>query len=239
MKDQYVGDVNDFLKYSLLRGLVQNDGLAVVWMLTSSDLSSDGRRLKYLDQPTLFRRVDPELYDALRQIVRSERREVGAVESASVLPPTTRFVSPILADDVTGRAAYFEQVWRQVSDRPFVFFDPDNGLETASTPKGRRRSSKYLYWDELARAYALGRSLIIYQHFNREPRGVFLPRLAARIHELTGCHEVFGVSTPHVAFLAIPQRELSEQTRLRLTNFCARATPFATVGALLGAQRPA
>ena len=44
MKDQYFGDVNDYLKYGLLRAL-QSQGdlkLLVAWMLTPNDARSDG-----------------------------------------------------------------------------------------------------------------------------------------------------------------------------------------------------
>jgi hypothetical protein len=44
VKDQYFGDVNDYLKYGILRELAKSAGtLHVVWRLTPSDGSTDGK----------------------------------------------------------------------------------------------------------------------------------------------------------------------------------------------------
>ena len=62
MKNQYVADVNDFLKYAFLRAVAKRDlHLTVVWMLTASDAGTDGQRLRYLADPGRFRQVDPLL----------------------------------------------------------------------------------------------------------------------------------------------------------------------------------
>lgn len=34
-----------------------------------------------------------------------------------------------------------------------LFFDPDNGIEVMSNPKGCKNSSKYIYWDDLQSAW--------------------------------------------------------------------------------------
>ena len=49
MKNQYVGDVNDYRKYGLLRCLVSSGELRtlVAWMLTPDDDSSDGKLRGY------------------------------------------------------------------------------------------------------------------------------------------------------------------------------------------------
>jgi hypothetical protein len=58
VKDQYVGDVDDYLKYALSRALTnRSERLVVVWMLTPSDERTDGRRLSYLGQPQRYRRL--------------------------------------------------------------------------------------------------------------------------------------------------------------------------------------
>jgi len=50
MKNQYVGDINDYHKYGLLRSLKQATGLDILisWMLTSDDTSKDGGKTEYL-----------------------------------------------------------------------------------------------------------------------------------------------------------------------------------------------
>ena len=46
MKNQYVGDIRDFEKYSILRELANASQLplVVVWMLTVDDTTGEGRR---------------------------------------------------------------------------------------------------------------------------------------------------------------------------------------------------
>src|SRR5215210_6514927 len=99
MKDQYVGDLNDFEKYALLRvlGPVSGLPLLVCWMLTPPDGRGDGGNLAYLNQPRRFRHLDSELFDQLNAIVSAGDRRVGAVEEAQLLPRAT-FFSPRLED---------------------------------------------------------------------------------------------------------------------------------------------
>lgn len=99
MKNQYFGDINDYKKYGLLRGL-SNSGeisIRVCWMLTESDGRTDGQFLSYLDQADRWRRFDPELFDYLsRQVRVNDERNVLSMEGASVLP-ATNFYSTLLS----------------------------------------------------------------------------------------------------------------------------------------------
>lgn len=228
MKDQYVGDVNDYLKYALLRALTPHGSdIAVAWMLTPSDQRSDGQRLSYLTQPHKFRSLDPPLFDALDNLLAGHPRTIRAIEESAILGRAA-YVSAVLDDHASARHRYFERV-RDVSDgRSLLFFDPDNGLEVSSVRKGQRGSSKYLFWDELATAYGRQHSLIIYQHFPRRPRALFTRQLADRIHDETGCNDVLALTTPHVAFLICPQAPLAARMRERLDDFSSRAAPYAT-----------
>ena len=66
MKNQYFGDVKDYLKYGLLRCFAASGlELGVCWLLTRDDGSTDGSDRRYLEQPSL-REHDPALYDFLR-----------------------------------------------------------------------------------------------------------------------------------------------------------------------------
>ncbi|HEX8408058.1 MAG TPA: hypothetical protein VF883_04300 [Thermoanaerobaculia bacterium] len=46
MKNQYFGDVNDYVKYGMLRAFAQEVSVAVVWMMTPDDGSTDGRGME-------------------------------------------------------------------------------------------------------------------------------------------------------------------------------------------------
>ena len=94
VKDQYVGDINDYRKYALLRALSTGGAnrIGVCWTLTSSDASADGGKLAYLSQPKKYRQRDPQLFDLL------------ALASAE---PGWRRLLTIKASEVLNGAVYF------------------------------------------------------------------------------------------------------------------------------------
>ena len=57
MKNQYFGDVNDYLKYGLLRILADsgNNKIGVCWMLTADDSTRQGNNTRYLLTPAAWR----------------------------------------------------------------------------------------------------------------------------------------------------------------------------------------
>lgn len=237
MKDQYVGDVNDYFKYALLRTLEGHDlALAVAWMLTESDGRSDGGRLSYLDRPEQFRHVDPVLFDALRRTLSGSGRAVRSIELGGILRNAT-YVSAMLSDGEASRRTYFERVRDVSTGHDLLFFDPDNGLAVPSVRIGRRSSSKYLYPEELRTSYADGLSVVVYQHFPRRPRDRFLQDSLALVESITGCQQAAAITTAHVAFLVAPQRDQATRLFERMNEFDRRARPFAKVISRAGGER--
>lgn len=203
MKDQYFGDVNDFRKYGLLRLLAGADKLrlGVCWMLTAPDGRNDGKFLAYLGQPEKYRHRDPDLFDWLGQVVgEAKDRRTARIEGSRILEPAL-FQSRLLTDSLRDREAYFAECAEKFARADLVFFDPDNGLEVKSTARGRRDSSKYLYWQEVSATFASGASVVIYQHFIREKRGAFSARMAEELRRRLNPAAVFTFRTPHVLFL--------------------------------------
>lgn len=202
MKNQYVGDINDYRKYGLLR-VLSGDGeisSGVCWMLTPSDGRTDGQFLRYLDQPARWRSYDPDLFDHLYRCVRvNNQRDVRLVEASGVLS-NTRFFSRMLGDDVRGRRDYFSGMLERFRGIDLVFFDPDNGFEVPSKPMGRKDSGKYLSWRELSTVYSSGHSVLIYQHFVRENRENFIERIVARIRAETNAAAIYSFRTSNVVF---------------------------------------
>ncbi len=94
-----------------------------------------------------------------------------------------------------------------------VFFDPDNGFEVTSKPLGRRGSSKYLFWEEMARTYSAGHSVLVYQHFVREERKSFIERIAEEIRVRIGTARLYSFRTSHVVFFLASQGEHAEHFR--------------------------
>src|SRR5438552_3458945 len=96
------------------------------------------------------------------------------------ISPLRRFEVHTLKLHYMGRALDF------LSGVDLIFFDPDNGIEIKSKPRGRKSSSKFLYWDEIAQAHRPGRSVLIYQHYVRQKREEFTDRLGRELKDITG-----------------------------------------------------
>jgi len=161
MKVQYFGDVNDFRKYALLRTLseVGRFRVGVCWMLTVADWSGHGDNRGYLRQVDQWRRYDPALFDALASAPpKPTIADLRRVENEALIPDAT-FFNDFTPDGLAERGAYHQACMKAFKTCEFTFFDPDNGLEVKSTAKGRKRSSKYAYLDEIADHYAAGRSI--------------------------------------------------------------------------------
>jgi hypothetical protein len=207
MKHQYFGDVNDYRKYGLLRGLSANGAIqtGVCWMLTRADGRSDGQLLTYLNNADGFRAFAPDLFDFLCHCVRTRKsRRTALIEAAGCLPSTI-FFSKFLPDDMLQRKAYLAQMLQKFARVDLIFFDPDNGFEINSKPIGRKGASKYLYWSELQQAYEAGHSVLVYQHFTREGRTNLIQRIASTVMERTRTDFVFSFRTPRVVFFLVSQ----------------------------------
>jgi hypothetical protein len=211
VKDQYVGDVNDYAKYAILRSVLkQGLPVALCWMLTRDDGTADGRKLRYLSRPTDYRSLDPSLFDHLAHVVGGDRRSISALEEDRLFPGTA-FFGGVLEDERGPRRSYFRDLWATLRGERVVFFDPDNGLAVASRPKGRRWSSKYLYWDEVRECSSRGHSLMVFQHFPREERRTYLARLLDRLSVETDLEATFALQSPNVAFLVAAQPSHAEK----------------------------
>jgi len=203
MKNQYVGDINDYRKYGLLRVILEATDLRLLvgWMLTSNDDSSDGKRTDYLEDPQKWADYDPPLFYGLKVLLSSApARSVGLIERSGLLPAAA-YHSNVIPSKARERIAWFDALRAAADQRDLVFLDPDIGIEVKSKAFGRKDSTQYLYWHEIEALWENGRSLLIYQHFPREARASFIERMmdALRDHAPGGFVEAF--STAHVVFL--------------------------------------
>jgi hypothetical protein len=223
MKNQYFGDINDFRKYGILRGLAGPPlRLVVSWMLTPDDGRSDGKFTSYLAEPTRWGQKDPELFHFLRKEVHEKgKRGVASLESSGILP-SAKFISTVLDGSPETRNKWLNETLDLAGLRSLVFFDPDNGLEAKSVRKGSLESSKYLIWDEVERVWSKGSSLLIYQHFIRENRERFLNRLAGEFCSRLGAVKISVLRTANVAFFLVPQKDQAEVLHRRAEQIGVR-----------------
>ncbi len=209
MKEQYFGDENDYRKYALLRVLARAGALTigVCWMLTPPDGRADGNKNGYLKDPKRWHHYDPHLFDFLHSVLREGGVErLQAIERSCLLVGAT-FVNAVVPDAAGPRIKYFQDSLHSLRSSQLVFFDPDNGIEVSSKPKGRKDSSKFVFLDEIAATYAAGCSILIYQHFSRQKRAVFVSEKCALLKGICMGSRVWALATPHAVFLLIGQPE--------------------------------
>ena len=217
MKNQYFGDVNDYLKYGLLRCFSRADlRVGVCWMLTPDDGRSDGGKTRYLSDAASWRGHDPPLFDTLKSTVGAGgRRHVSFVEDGSTIPNAC-FFSEIVPDSRLARGAWFDRALKALAVADLLFFDPDNGLEVRSKSYGSRDSSKYLYWREVRFAWERGASLLIFQHVPRERRDPYVERLVQTLRLEATDATVIPLRTPNVLFLSASRPEHGSATKAAL-----------------------
>lgn len=125
MRDQYAGDLSDFLKFGFLRGLAGTDRtLGVAWYhVLGNDGRSDGRHLEWRRDPA-YHRFDSDLHFGLSSI---RERSVRALEEAAIWPAGTLFHrEPMPARALRLQWAREKRYALDAAD--IVFLDPDNGL---------------------------------------------------------------------------------------------------------------
>ena len=235
MKEQYVGDISDYRKYALLRALSfgGSNCIGVCWMLTPSDGSSDGNKLGYLEQTDRYRHFDAELFDILSHASSEpDRRRLQVIEDSNTIPGSAYF-NGLLADDLASRRTYMDGCLADFSGADLVFFDPDNGMET-TLPKGRKNSSKYIYLEELATFYETGKSLLVYQHFPRIERRVFIPSCTKKLRGFAKDAAIWAFTTAHVVFFLVVHPESRARLAVAAMEACGRWEPSFIKGEYLG-----
>lgn len=178
MQDRYTGDIGDYVKYGLLRALVEDYTLGVAWYLFPDEgHNEDGRHIAYLNSPEPWRHRDPKLFDGLRRIVVGGQRKVLSIESSGLLGGAKFASQPLSFDGVSVadrrelRQRWFSSVLEKLSGCGVVFADPDNGLcEDSRFSYSRIKDWKRLPLCE-ALALAQGRTGIFYHHNSRRKGG--------------------------------------------------------------------
>lgn len=174
MQNRYTGDIGDFGKLGLLRQLRQTGlSIGVNWYLTPDEThNGDGRHISYLNN-TAFHACDVQLWSALGQIVKSDKRQVSELERPDILQGS--FYSRILdftdtkkSERQTLRWEWHNLAMNELRNCDIVFVDPDNGLIVPSAD-GTSKSNKFVLPFELGDYYRSGASVVYYQHKARRP----------------------------------------------------------------------
>lgn len=165
MQDRYAGDVGDFGKFAILRALAGGRTLGVCWYRNTGhgEANNDGKHVAYLDEPALFRDLDPAAFDAMANVVKTQR-SLRALEGCRLLPGAIYHGEEVPRPRLE-RAAWGERLVAAMTPCDLVFTDADNGFEWSSlTPKCVARA-------EVRALRRRGRALLLYHHSTRRKGG--------------------------------------------------------------------
>lgn len=219
MKHQYVGDINDYRKYALLRAVAAGgvSRIGVCWMLTPDDGGTHGGKTNWGDD---MGRFDPPVSDLLQSINRHpERRNLWSIEQSGLLDAV--FHNPMLPQAVAERAAYMDECRAKFAEVDLVFFDPDNGIEAPTVKKSHQKALKYVFLDELAAFYGSGKSVLIYQHFPMmKLKQQFVADTVARLRATTPGAAIFTFTTSFVVFFLLVHPESPARLAFAAVEAC-------------------
>ena len=171
MKNQYVGDIGDYGKYSLLRAFSEAGvKVGVNWYLTDDDGSTDGKFKNYLNREE-FRKYDPFVFDRLKAINDSNNMTIEAVEKSDILPNTDFFAESLSVDGTPSerkwkRIKWFTNSFLALCGAELVFLDPDNGLLIKDDPS-IKGAEKYVLPSEVKDYWNGNHNVVYYCHRGR------------------------------------------------------------------------
>ena len=183
MRDQYVGDVGDYVKLGLLRGLKAHR-LGVIWYKTGgNENSSDGKFTEYLHD-LQNKEYDEDLFKRLKQIVcKDEKRRIERLEK--ILKGASFYRQEIQTGE--NRTIWFRDACEKMCGCDLVFVDPDNGLHDEA-------SEKHISLEEV-KHLAKKHSLLIYHHLSRNQnhKTQIEDRLKTLKKEIGGSHKISAI----------------------------------------------
>ena len=219
MKDQYVGDINDYRKYALLRTLAGPGDIRMD--ANAKRRSADGGMTKYLENQSVWRSHDPDLFDVLRAVIEApDKRHLALIEASGIVPGAQYF-DDVIPNNEEGRLSFFQAALAKFAQSDLIFFDPDNGLDVPSKKKGKRDSCKFIYRDEVTAIFNGGKSILLYQHFTREERCRFVGRIGGSLKDLMPCFHL-GVSDRACCIYVSDQSAACGDTRVPFSPCCSR-----------------
>lgn len=171
MKNQYVGDVGDFGKYSMLRAFSEAGiKIGVNWYLTENDGSNDGRFTSYLENEGMRQRC-PEVFDALKGIAFNPEKSVNDVQNIGIIPGAIYYNDPLKIEGTPPEREYKRNTWffksmDELRDADLIFMDPDNGL-LESNDASKLGAEKYVLPDEVEMNFNAGHDVVYYCHKGR------------------------------------------------------------------------
>lgn len=182
MKDQYVGDISDLLKYHFIRSVACGRRIGMAWYyVPDHDGRPDGQHIEW-QSCAAHHTIDPEVSSGLKQLA---ERTVAIVENASFWPTGTMFHREPVAIG-RGRRAWADSMNNALQGSGFVFCDPDNGLGA---------SPKHVHFDELHQLMTGDRVVSFITFPKRVPHIQQVADLHRDLHRETGASSILTIRT--------------------------------------------
>lgn len=154
--------------------------LGVIWYLTDDKEEKRKRpgdgHLTFLNPKTKpeylrrFKECDPDVFQALHNILRDDARNVERVRKSGILGRNTSFYEEQLPMLSGKRDVWLNGAIKKTTGCEIVFLDPDNGL-TSKSVEDDKTSRKYVFLQELDPFISRNQSLVIYHHLGRNAAG--------------------------------------------------------------------
>ena len=224
MQHKYVGDIGDYSKFVLIKHLF-NRRCALLWYLYPNENNNDGVHINY----EKYNLKDEEVVELMKEA--SKNRNIGYLEKL-LKDFKINFFSECIEE---GSCKFFKDYKKRIIHRrewfcrgvnciktnSVVFVDPDNGIEVKSCPtKGRKKSGKYIFFDEIDFLFKEVKTLVIYQHFIRKKTDEFIDELEKKLRKKVGkSFNFYAIKFKRVsprAYLILSKENLEE----KIKNFC-------------------
>lgn len=228
MKNQYVGDIGDYGKYSLLRYIAFHGiRIGVNWYLTD-DGSTDGKFTDYVKKDSEGN-FDRDVFAVMRSsVIQNERsqRTVQMIQDENLIPEALYFDEKVNSNKLIpmerawDRRVWFERSTSVLKDTDLIFADPDNGITYRKTSRNKG-CEKYVLPEEIALYYYGGKDVVFYSHKGRRTDEAW-KRMILRIKESV-CDAKLFVLTFHRgtqrSYIFVVHPERAEQYELLLAEF--------------------
>lgn len=182
MKNQYFGDIRDYLKYDLLQETIEKiagiNRLSYIPMLTRKDNRNDGSK-----EINGMGEKRPELYRFLSNCRQNQQLDI--VNLRRYFNGREYEYCPYKDQEYFenyNRARYFEGIPGHYLESAVVFLDPDNGLEPPKTPSNKHVLFKEV--EQLLSRMDKNSLLLIYQHKTRQTWDELLLQTVKQLHGL-------------------------------------------------------
>ena len=187
MRNQFVGDINDYHKYKLLNELSSNYDVSVCWMLNPD---VEGQDSKFVKIP-----IRDELSIYLSRLVEYKHRNIKYIQVCPLIKVKRyyRQIRDINIHDING----------------ILFFDPDNGIEVKSA---KTTDNRYLFYSDI-RKFITKVDILVYQHFPRVQRKAYMDKLTNDIHREVTNSKVIHYPTNMVDFILIKRNTPQPSTK--------------------------